>query len=146
MAGKTTAYTFKNVIAMCDGQHVRGFWEGDDVLSVTPMVDAGTMVIGADGDGIFSQTANEGATIVIRLQHTSPTHRLLEQRLARQRAPGVRLVGFPFSAMNVDTGEGGATAECFISAPPADVKGAAAGVREWTLVTAAWRREIPRPT
>jgi len=107
------------------------------------MEDVGTMMVGADGSSIFSQHANQGATITLRLQHTSPTHRLLTQKLNRQRAKGMRLVGFPVTVMDVGSGEGGSTDQAFIQTAPSDSKGNAATVREWVLVTGRWVPEVP---
>lgn len=145
MASKSSSYSMKNVTATIDGQIVIGFWDGDDAVTVAPASDRGTMTFGADGSSIFSGSANKGATITLRLQHTSPSHRLLLQRLARQEAEGIRIVGFPFTVNDVDSGEGGATSEAFISAAPTDGKGVNATVREWTLVTGQWQRNITKP-
>lgn len=140
---KSSAYSMKNVQATLDGQKVIGFWDGDDAVSIAPLADIGTMLVGADGSSIFSQSANNGATITLRLQHTSPTHRLLSQKLAMQRTPGIRVAGFPLSCMDIDSGEGGATDQCFIQTAPTDEKGVNAAQREWVLVTGDWKPEIP---
>ena len=141
---KSSAYSMKNVAITLDGMLVTGVWDGDDAVTVAPLADVGVMVVGADGSSIFSQTANEGATITLRLQHTSPAHRLLHQRWARQRARGVRLRGIPVTVIDVDSGEGGSTDQAFIQTAPTDSKGNAAVVREWVLVTGNWKPEIPR--
>lgn len=142
---KSSAYSAKNVATTVDGQAVLGLWDGDDAVTIEPVEDVGALMVGADGSSIFSQSANESATITLRLQHTSPTHRLLHQKLARQRARGVRVAGFPVAVIDVDSGEGGSTDQAFIMTQPTDSKGVAAAVREWVLVTGNWRPEIPRP-
>ncbi len=90
---RSSAFSMKNVAAVLDGQKVVGFWDGDDVVQVEQMEDVGVMMVGADGSSIFSQSANEGTRITLRLQHTSPTHRLLATKLATQRAPGIKVTG-----------------------------------------------------
>ncbi len=142
---KSSAYSFKNVSATLDGQNVIGFWDGDDAVTIEPLTEEGAMMVGADGSSIFSQSANEGATITLRLQHTSPAHRLLTQKRLRQRARGVRVVGFPISIIDVDSGEGGSSDQVFIQSAPTDSKGVAAGVREWVLVTGQYKPEVPKP-
>lgn len=141
---KSSTYSMKNVALTIDGMAVVGMWDGDDAVVVSPLADVGTMLVGADGSSIFSQSANEGATITLRLQHTAAAHRMLHQKWARQKARGVRLVGFPISVIDVDSGEGGSTDQAFIQAAPDDSKGVNAVVREWILVTGQWRPEIPR--
>lgn len=140
---KSSSYSALNVTATLDGQRIYGLWDGDDAIAVERLTDVGAMLVGADGSSIFSQSANEGATIKIRLQHTSPTHRLLHQKWARQRSKGIRVTGFPFTVMDVDSGEGGSSPDCYIQAAPSDQKGNAAVVREWTLVTGAWQPAVP---
>jgi len=142
---KSSAYSAKNVATTIDGQNVLGLWDGDDAVSIAPLEDIGTMLVGVDGSSIFSQSANEGATITVRLQHTSPAHRLLHTKWARQRARGVRVVGFPVTIIDVDSGEGGSTDQAFIMTAPVDAKGKNAAVREWVLVTGQWKPEVPRP-
>lgn len=142
---KSSAYSMKNVAAMLDGQKIIGLWDGDDAIMVEQIEDVGSMLIGADGSSIFSQSANEGARITIKLQHTSATHRLLATKLAVQRAPGFKVTGFPFSIKDVDSGEGGASDQCFIEKAPNDEKGKNATVREWVLVTGQYKADIPNP-
>lgn len=139
---KSSTFSAKNVTAMVDGQRVRGLWDGDDAIQVEPNA-VGTMLVGADGSSIFSQSANDGAQITLRLQHTSPTHRLLHQKWARQRTAGIRVRGFSFSVLDVDSGEGGAADDVYIMTGPTDQKGNAAAARVWVLVTGLFVPAIP---
>lgn len=147
MPGNSSAYSMKNVTITIDGQMVNGLWDGDDAVQVAPLVDVGTGMVGADGSSIFSHHANEGATITIRVQHTSPTHRLLHQKWARQRTRGIRLsnLAFPISIIDVDSNEGGSTDAAYIQTAPSDQKGVNAVSREWVLWAGNWKPEVPRP-
>lgn len=138
---KTSTYSMLNVTATLDGVQVRGLFDGDDAISVTPGADVGSLMVGADGCSMFSQSADKSATISIKLQHTSPTHRQLSQKLKQQRAG--RLLGFPFSFIDSGSGEGGTGDKCFISQAPTDSKGTNATVREWTIVVGDWNQNIP---
>jgi hypothetical protein len=140
---KSSSYSMKNVAATIDGKSVHGLWDGDDAIVVEQLEDVGSIMVGADGSSIFSQSANLGATITLRLQHSSPTHKLLHQRWARQRATGNKVTGFPVTVADVDSAEGGATDQAFIQAAPSDSKGKTATVREWVLVTGDWKPSIP---
>lgn len=140
---KSSAYSAKNVAVVVDGQQVLGLWDGDDAVIVEHLADTGTMLVGADGSSIFSQSANQGATITVKVQHTSATHRLLHQKWARQKANGVRVTGFSFTLNDVDSNEGGAADDCYIQTAPNDQKGTEASVREWKLVTGNWRPNVP---
>lgn len=139
----STAYSFLNVSATVDGQIVQGLWEGDDAIIVTMASDAGTGLVGADGSGIFSISASRAATISIKVQHTSPTHRLLTEKHKRQQALGGRSSAFTFSFIDSVSGEGGVASQCFVQTAPADSKGVNAVVREWILWTADYTSEVP---
>lgn len=140
---KTTAYSFGNVAATLDRRTVQGLWDGDDAIVVARSGDVGARVVGADGSSIFSTSMDKSATITLRLQHTSPTHRLLLQKEKSQRALGGTFSGFSFTLKDKISGEGGTATDCFIMTAPSDQKGKAASVREWVLSTGEWTPEIP---
>ncbi|UQS95085.1 tube protein [Pseudanabaena phage Pam3] len=135
------AYSMLNVTATLDGRRVIGLMDGDDAITTSPGVDVGTMLVGADGSWLFSQTADKSATVVIKLKPNSPTHRQLTEKWMAQRAG--RLVGFPFDFIDSASNEGGTGAEFFIQKAPDDSKGNNAVVREWTIVTGEWTPTIP---
>ncbi|MCF1502196.1 DUF3277 family protein [Afifella sp. H1R] len=139
---QVSSYGWEAVSATLDGQAVSGFWEGDDAVVVSERDDVGTEIVGVDGSFIFSQNMSRAATITIRLQHTSPTHRLLIQKWKRQRALAGG-AGFPFDFNDRSSGEGGSTPSAFIKTAPDDQKGRNASVRVWTLVCGDWNRLVP---
>lgn len=140
---KTSAYSYINVAATLDRRDIKALWDGDDAIVVTQGADAGTGLIGADGSGIFSISADRSATISIKLQHTSPTHRLLHQRWKQQRARGANASSFSFVIKDKTSGEGGTADHCYIQSAPEDSKGKSATVREWVLWTSEWSPEVP---
>lgn len=140
---KSSAYSQKNVVAVIDGLRVVGFWDGDDVVQIEPVEDAGELMVGADGSSLYSLFADESVTIRLQLQHTSSSHTLLSQRLAEMRADSPRMDGFPFSVKDIRSNEGGSTEQAFILTPPTDGKGKRASMREWVLVAGVWKPEIP---
>lgn len=140
---KTSAYSMINVSATLDRRDVKGLWDGDDAIVVTQGSDVGTGMVGADGSSIFSISADQSAQISIKLQHTSPTHRFLSQKLKQHRARGANAQAFSFSIKDKVSGEGGTADKCYIMTAPEDSKGVNATVREWVLWTGDWNPEIP---
>lgn len=134
---KTYTYAFPNVMTTVNGYAVRGFWEGDNAVEVTPGADAATMLVGADGDATFSFTADESAMITLRLKPDSPMNRILAELLARGRA-GALPNGFPIAVRNTGNGEGGAAAEAHVLQVGSRSFGTNATVREWTIGAASW--------
>lgn len=138
---KASAYSYIAVAATLDGQKVIGLWDGDDAITIEPGADVGTGLVGVDGSSIFSQHADRSANITIRLQHTSPTHRLLVEKWKQQQAG--QLIGFPFDVMDKNSGEGGTAATCFVRTAPTDSKGRAAVSREWVIWTGEFEPATP---
>lgn len=140
---KTSAYSMINVSATLDRRDVKGLWDGDDAIVVTQGSDVSTGLVGADGSSIVSISADQSAQISIKLQHTSPTHRFLHQKLKQMRAKGANATLFSFSFKDKVSGEGGTADKCTIMTAPEDSKGKTAVVREWVLWTGDWNPEIP---
>lgn len=137
----TIAYSMLNVTATLDGRRVIGLMDGDNAIEVAPGADVGSMLIGADGTPLFSQSADRSATITLRLKPNSPTHRQLIQKWNAQRVGILR--GFPFDLIDAGNNEGGNGTDCFVQAAPTDAKGTNATVREWVLVTGNWTPNVP---
>ncbi|QHJ76971.1 MAG: hypothetical protein [Caudoviricetes sp.] len=137
------AYSMLNVQATLDGQKVTGLGDGDNAIEVAWGSDVGTPLVGADGTYLFSQSADQSATITIRVKPNSPTHRQLTQKLAAQRAG--RLTGFTFDVVDSGMNEGGTAVDCFIKTAPTDQKGTNAVVREWGIWSGNWTPLIPNP-
>jgi hypothetical protein len=141
--GISTAYSFLNVSATIDRRDVIGGWDGDDAIVVTPGADAGTGLIGANGDGIFSISADQSASISVKLMHTSPTHELLHKKWKQQRARGANASAFSFVIKDKVSGEGYTADKCYIMSAPETSHGKNATVREWILWTASAVPEVP---
>lgn len=142
---KSSAYSFKNVVASLAGQRVVGFWEGDNAVEIAPVEDVGSLMMGADGESLFSVFAGSPHTITLRVQHTSPAHELLLRKLAELKADTPRMEGFPFSARDIRSNDGGSTEQAFVQGEPTEGFGKAASMREWTLVCGNWKKNITTP-
>lgn len=143
MAGRTSSYSYINVTATIDRRTIQGLWDGDDAVEVSYSEDRGTGITGADGNSLFSISANQSASVTIRLQQTSPTHRLLQQKLKQQQSRGAAYGGFSFSVKDRVSGEGGSCDKVFIQTAPGKSYGVNAAVREWVLWCGTYVEEIP---
>lgn len=140
---KSSSYTAINFAGSIDGVAVTGLFDGDNAVQVDQNADAGTGLVGVQGDSIFSQTADRSASVTMRLMHTSPTHRQLMQKWHAQQAGVLR----PFACDQLDTAsnEGGSGDEFYVMRAPSDTKGTNATVREWVLWTGDYKSNVPTP-
>lgn len=135
------AYSMLNVVATLDGRRVVGLMDGDNAIQVAPGADVGSLLVGADGTGLFSQSADKSAMITLRLKPNSPTHKQLTDKWKAQR--GGRLKAFPFDLVDGGSNEGGTAPECYVQKAPEQTMGTNATVREWVLVTPNWKPSTP---
>lgn len=137
----TSTHSAKALTATVDGQKIIGLADGDDAVMIERGADIGEGIVGAAGDSIFSQSADNSARITIKLLQTSPTNVLLSKRLAKQKRGGV-IQSFPFTYKDRINGEGG-QGPCYIAVAPTVSKGAKATTREWVLWTGDMSHDIP---
>lgn len=131
-----TVYSFRNVSVVLEGRQVTGLWEGDDCVQIEPRTAVLADLVGADGAGIGSITADESVYVRLRLQDTSPAHERLQQLYRRQRSGDPR--SFSVSIRNTGNGEGGNSSQVMIREAPRRDYGANATPREWVLWAQAW--------
>jgi hypothetical protein len=137
MSQRITVYSMLGVMAAVDGLRVVGMFDGDDAITVESREDEGDWLIGADGSALFSQTADASAQITLKLQHTSPTHQQLLNKMAQQRSGA--LIPFPFDVTDVNGGEGSHSGNCLVMKAPSQQYGENATVREWVLASPSWQ-------
>lgn len=138
----STTYYFGNCTGTLNGREIIGFWEGDDVVQVEPGADVASMLIGADGSGIVSQSVNNSARITLRVQHRSPIHNQLHRQLLAQQSGNMDGISFTFR--DGDSNEGGACDRAWVVQQPGSQHGVNAAVRTWVLGTINYQHRLPR--
>lgn len=133
-----TIYSFQNVVLTIDGRRVEGFWEGDDAIQLERPTDLGTPLVGADGSSLVSITADQTATLTLRLQPTSPWNRELANRV-KQIRNGASVTPMVISLRDTSTGEGGGCSAAVIIKEPDSSWGDAASAREWQIHCSCWQ-------
>lgn len=132
-----TLYSFQNVVVTIDGRQVIGLWEGDDVVSVERPTDLGTALTGADGASVVSITADQSATVTLKLQPNSAMNAYLEQAVKRMRMGSTRLLNI--AIRDTSTGEGGGCSAAVVTREPPKSWGATATEREWVIFCNCWQ-------
>ncbi|MEE9382845.1 MAG: phage protein [Nannocystaceae bacterium] len=126
-------YAFKNVIFIMGGIPITGFAEGDDVIQIGHRNDIFTLDIGADGNGVASQSADESGEIIIRLQQTSQSNTFLSLQFALMSRGAIPSIPF----LMKDAGnlfQIAVAAACVIQKPADSPRGTGLNDREWTFL------------
>ena len=133
----TLPYDPNKVTVTVDGRVIVGLAEGDAIM-VAPNTDSGQIMVGMQGSAVFSRSADRSATITLRLQHNSASHRFL---VAKHKARSDR--SFAIVIRDTVSGEGGVGAACWFLDQPDQTFGAAATTREWRFAAEAWVPSVP---
>lgn len=132
-----TLYSMQNVIVTLDGRQVIGLWEGDDAVVIERPTDLGQALTGADGASVVSITADQSATVTLKLMANSAMNSYLEQRVKAMRMGSQRLI--TIGVRDTSTGEGGGCSSAVIIKEPAKSYGANATEREWVIFCNCWQ-------
>lgn len=132
-------YSFTNVALSIDGVLVTGLDEGDDAISVEPGSDLGTPKVGADGSAIMSITADQSATLTLRLLPVSPMNQYLRNKVKRQRSGALTNLSFPIGMTDLSSRETAGCTNALISGEPSTVRGVNVNALEWKIWCACWQ-------
>jgi hypothetical protein len=132
-----TLYSFQNVVVTVDGRQVIGLWEGDDAVTLERQTDLGSALTGVDGASVVSITADQSATLTLKLQPNSAMNAYLEQCVKRVRMGSQQLIAV--AIRDTSTGEGGGCSAAVVIKEPSKSWGATATEREWQLFCNCWQ-------
>jgi hypothetical protein len=136
MANLTTTYSFINVAVSVDGRPVEGLWEGDDAITIERNSDNAEPLVGVDGTATVSISADDSATVTVRLQPNSPANQVLQNKYLQNRSG--RAAPFPISIRDTGSGEGGSSGYGIVTKRPDVSLGGTATVREWVIFVNPW--------
>lgn len=133
-------YSFRNVAFNIDGSLVTNFDEGDDCITIEPTSDLGTPKVGADGGSILSITADQSATVTIRLLPNSPMNRFLENKVKRMRSGALTGTTFAIGFTDLSSTETGGCTQAVVMREPTTTRGVNANNLEWAIFCPCWQK------
>jgi hypothetical protein len=126
------SYSFKNTVMLVAGVPISGFAQGDDVVQGQRRVDAFSDEVGADGNLLVLQNADESGQFTIRLQQSSDSNAYLNG-LFQQQARGT-FIAVPVTFKDIVNGEIIGGSKGYITKPADVTRGTGANTQEWVLV------------
>lgn len=96
-------YSFKNVNVIWGIYEFEEMADGDDVVVVTPTGPQWNKTVGAKGDVVRSQTADNSCTIAVKFLNTSKTLKMLHAQYLIDRDTQIGV--HPFIITNKETGK-----------------------------------------
>lgn len=75
----------KQVVVLLDGKEISDWADGSDVISATNQVDAGQMIIGANGTGVFIASPDKSGKLTLKIKQHSPDNAHLSKLFNQQK-------------------------------------------------------------
>ena len=126
-------YGFKNIAFLLEGVPISGFADGDDVVAGDQNVDSFSHAVGADGQMLVLQNADESGTITIKLQQGAPSNAYIAGVFAQVSRGTFRALDV--RAIDVQTGEQIGGTKAYITKPAPVSRGMGANSQDWVFVT-----------
>jgi len=133
MAKEVSSYSAQNVNLNFLGHNFSGFADGDDVIQIERSVQSMTKLVGMQGDGVFTQSADSSGMVTIKLLQNSQTNKFLSIKQAATEA-GVIASG-PLIMTEAGSDARASCMRTVIQGPPNMVRGAGHNVVEWVFLS-----------
>lgn len=131
-------YSFSAVAFSIDGRMVTGFAEDEDCILIEPTTELGSPKVGADGGSVVSITADQSASVTIKLLPNSPFNAYLNQKVQRMRSGALTNIAFPIGFTDLSNRETGGCTNAVITKVPSPTRGPTASTQEWRFFCPCW--------
>lgn len=135
MPGEVRTFSFKDLAVLVGGIALRGFADGDEVVTVERNEDAYRLLIGADGDAAALKNANQSGVAMVKLLQVSPSNAYLSSLIRIQDA-GI-LSPVPFIVRDPNGADTVLAQGAFPQRPPRLGWGQGHSPREWRFALAS---------
>ena len=139
MSQRATRYCADDYVFLLGGLAVDSGRGPDTFLTVAQNADTSTYQAGIDGEGVFSESKDNSATITLTLMQTSAGNALLSEMYRVQQATGTLL---PCSGQDSRGTSKMASEACKITRLPDETFAKEAGTVEWTIIAHNLIRQV----
>lgn len=127
------SFSLEDAVLTIDGYEITGYENAQDSISIAPIGDDGDITYGINGEGVFVNTCNKGATVTIKtLQHTE-TNEVLNQLRQEQINNPTKATSKLIAYKDLRNGDEFLLTGCWFTTPPTIARGTAHNGLTWTL-------------
>lgn len=126
-------YSFQNINLIINGVSIKGYDEGDDVITIRRINDNASHILSADGIMTVSFSPDRSGEIIFRLNQASEANKYLASYVNQQETTGLLI---PMSVALTDTTNKDLfeATEGYIPKPADAVRGLNTNAQEWRIV------------
>jgi len=133
MTIEVSSYSAQNVSLTYLGHNFTGFADGDDAIIVERSVKTMAKLVGMQGDGVFTQSADKSGMVTVKILQNSETNKFLTSK-ARATEAGVIASG-PLIMTEAGSDAKASCMNTVIEGIPSLTRGAGHNVVEWTFLS-----------
>jgi len=133
MSIEVTSYSAQNVNINWLGHNFGGFADGDDAITIERSVPTMTKLVGMQGDGVFTQSADRSGSITINVLQNSETNAFLTNK-AKATEAGVIASG-PLIMTEAGSDAKSSCMKTVLEGLPSMVRGAGHNSVSWVFLS-----------
>ena len=124
----------KQVIVLLDGKEISDWADGSDVISAVNQVDAGQLVIGANGTGVFIANPDNSGKLTLKIKQHSADNAYLSKLFNQQKSSIKTFSPITLSIRDLINDDVVTASKGYFTTPTDYVRGNGHNAQTWTIV------------
>ncbi len=124
----------KQVIVLLDGKEISDWSDGSDVISAVNQVDAGQLVIGANGTGVFIANPDNSGKLTLKIKQHSADNAYLSKLFNQQKSSIKTFSPITLSIRDLINDDVVTASKGYFTTPTDYVRGNGHNAQTWTIV------------
>lgn len=124
----------KQVVVLLDGKEISDWADGSDVISAVNQVDAGQLVIGANGTGVFIANPDNSGKLTLKIKQHSADNAYLSKLFNQQKSSIKTFLPITLSIRDLINDDVVTANKGYFTTPTDYVRGNGHNAQTWTIV------------
>lgn len=124
----------KQVVVLLDGKEISDWADGSDVISAVNQVDAGQLVIGANGTGIYIANPDNSGKLTLKIKQHSADNAYLSKLFNQQKSSIKTFMPITLSIRDLINDDVVTATKGYFITPAQYVRGNGHNATTWTIV------------
>ncbi|AOF54432.1 hypothetical protein BKG91_09380 [Rodentibacter caecimuris] len=124
----------KQVVVLLDGKEIDDWADGSDVISALNQVDAGQLIIGADGSGVFIANPDKSGKLTLKIKQHSPDNAYLNKLFNQQKNSIKTFMPFTLAIRDLINDDVVTATKGYFTTPTPYTRGNGYNAQTWTIV------------
>lgn len=124
----------KQVLVLLDGKEISDWADGSDVISAVNQVDAGQMIIGANGTGVFIANPDNSGKLTLKIKQHSADNAYLSKLFNQQKSSIKTFIPVTLAIRDLINDDVVTATKGYFTTPTGYTRGNGHNAQTWTLV------------